>query len=236
MTKKKEQTLLPRTYMNEEGNYPQHLGKPKLSYSQKSSYTENKYHQDYREHYFMGGPRTSNPYSEFGGQCGVFIETNGEQRGEMLSDKDVEILSKIERFDNSRYEVEVVIDRGWYVVQGFIDIETIFPDGLVLKDYKTGSISSKADFYESEEYQQTTLYCHQRELEGQKIKYSGVTLLDRGGNAFQGEDLFLTGEILEVETPYGTERAEAFLKELDKIAEDISFAYKIHQEVCKIKV
>ena len=229
-----EQTL-PRVYDDPQGNYPQHKGKPKLSYSQYTSFIEPKYNLDYRAHYFAHGPRSSNAFADFGGECGVWLETSGGEVGSMLSENDIKILSKVERHPDARYEVEIVIDRGWYVIQGFIDYEVILEKGLTLKDYKTGAIAKKADFYGSNEYQQTTLYAYQRELEGEKIEYSGVTLLDRKGNPFQDIPLALTGEIEEIETPYSKERAEEFLQKVDKVAEQISFAYQIFLKLNKIK-
>lgn len=235
-----EVLILPRVYSNDvkegcSGNYPQHKGKPKLSYSQYTSWIDPKYHMKYRTQYFGGVRDAGNPFSEFGGECGEWLETNGKKSGPMLSDRDIEVLTSVERHSDAKYEVEIVVDRGWYVIQGFIDYEVLLKNGLIIKDYKTGSIAKKEEFYGSDEYQQTTLYAYQREKEGEKINYSGVTLLDRKGNTFQNIPLALTGEIMEIETPYSKERAETFLKKMDSVAEEIARSYKLFLELSKIK-
>ena len=232
--------LLPRVYSNDieegcSGNYPQHKGKPKLSYSQYTSWTDPKYHMQYRSQYFGGVRDGGNPFSDFGGEVGVWLETDGKDSGPMLSERDVEILTSVERHSDAKYEVEIVVDRGWYVIQGFIDYEVLLKGGLNIKDYKTGAIAKKEEFYGSDEYQQTTLYAYQREIEGEKIAYSGVTLLDRKGNTFQNIPLALTGEIMEIETPYSKERAETFLKKMDSVAEEIARSYKLFLQLSEIK-
>jgi hypothetical protein len=230
-----KELVLPRIYDNPHGNYPQHLNKPKLSYSQHSSWTDPKYNPQYRSQYFGGVRDGGNPFSQFGGECGEWLETSGKDSGPMLSERDVEILTSVERHPDAKYEVEIVVDRGSYCIQGFIDYEVLLKGGLDIKDYKTGSIAKKEEFYGSDEYQQTTLYAYQREAEGEQINYSGVTLLDRKGNTFQNIPLALTGEVMEIATPYSKERAEIFLKKMDKVALEISNSYKLFLELSKIK-
>ena len=230
-----ETIILPRVYDDPEGNYPQHKGKPKLSYSQYTSWIDPKYHAGYRQSYFAGVKDDGNPFSKFGGQCGEWLETSGEKVGDMLSDGDIEVLESIKRHPDARYEVEIVVDRGWDVIQGFIDYEFLHENGLDVLDYKTGAIAKKADFYGSDEYQQTTLYSYQREKEGNRINSSGVLLLDRKGNTFQNIPLALTGEMLSIDTPYSVERAETFLEKVDVIALAISKAYEVYLKLEKIK-
>lgn len=218
---------LPKVYENEGGNYPQHVGKPKLSYSAYNSFLEEAYKGEFFANYFLGIRSEGNIFTEYGSKCGEYLEKLEKSD---LSEFDISVLEKLERPENARYEVEVVIDRGSYVIQGFIDQEFKVPDGLVIKDLKTGAIDKKAKDYASEDYQQTTLYAYQRELEGEKVVYSGVMLLDRKGNGQEKYPLRLTGEIADIPTPYSKERAEAFLKKFDKVAMQIEEYHKVYKK------
>lgn len=221
---------LPKVYENEGGNYPQHVGKPKLSYSAYNSFLEESYKGEFFANYFLGIRSEGNIFTEYGSKCGEYLEKLEKSD---LSEFDISVLEKIERPENARYEVEVVIDRGSYVIQGFIDQEFKVPDGLVIKDLKTGAIDKKAKDYASEDYQQTTLYAYQRELEGENIVYSGVMLLDRKGNGQEKYPLRLTGEIADIPTPYSKERAEEFLKKFDKVAMQIEEYHKVYKKYFK---
>lgn len=223
--------ILPRKYKNDDGNYPQHLGKPKLSYSQYSSWTDPLYEKDYIRSYFMGHWDAGNIYTRFGSACGKYFEDLSIDRTQ-LSVSDVEILKNLERPSNARYEVEVLIDRGWYVIQGFIDQETEISDNVVqIKDLKTGNIIKRKKTYSSSKYQQTTLYSYQREVEGKIIDYSGVTLLGRAGTGTKNAPLRLTGEIELISTPYSLQRAEQFLLEVDIVAEQIAEEFYLFNKI-----
>jgi hypothetical protein len=226
MTKQKMLDL-PKVYENEGGNYPQHVGKPKLSYSAYTSFCEESYKGEFFANYFLGIRSEGNIFTEYGSKCGEYLEKLEKSD---LSEFDISVLEKIERPENARYEVEVVIDRGSYVIQGFIDQEFKVPDGLVIKDLKTGAIDKKYKDYAGEDYQQTTLYAYQRELEGENVVYSGVMLLDRKGNGQEKYPLRLTGEIADIPTPYSIERAEAFLKKFDKVALQIEEYHKVYKK------
>jgi len=219
---------LPRVYDNKGGNYPQHKGKPRLSYSAYTSFKEESYRGDFFANYFLGMESKGNVFTDYGGKCGEFLEKL--ERSD-LSEFDISVLSKLERPDNAKYEREIVIDRGSYLIQGYIDQEYEREDGkLILQDLKTGSIEKKADFYGGEDYQQTTIYCYQRELEGAEIGYSGVILLDRKGNGQEKYPLRLTGDIEYIPTPYSKERAEKFLESFDETAKKIEEYYKIYKK------
>jgi hypothetical protein len=218
---------LPKVYENEGGNYPQHVNKPKLSYSAYNSFCEEAYKGEFFANYFLGIRSEGNIFTEYGSKCGAYLEKLEKSD---LSEFDISVLEKLERPENARYEVEVVIDRGSYVIQGFIDQEFMVPDGLVIKDLKTGAIDKKAKDYASGDYQQTTLYAYQRESEGENVAYSGVMLLDRKGNGQEKYPLRLTGEIADIPTPYSKDRAEEFLKKFDKVAKQIEEYHKVYKK------
>jgi len=223
---------LPRVYKVDKDTpekYKKYEGMPKLSYSAYNSFNEEAYKGEFFANYFLGIKGDGNIFTEYGGKCGKLFETNTETAD--LSDFDVDVIKRIGRPANSLYEVEIVVDRGSYVIQGFIDREYLDAEGnLVIDDLKTGAIKSKKDFYGGPEYQQTTLYAYQRELEGEHIAYSGVILLDRKGNGQEKYPLRLTGEIEYIPTPYSKERAENFLKSFDKTAKKIEEYHKVYKK------
>lgn len=219
---------LPKVYENEGGKYPQHVGKPKLSYSAYNSFNEEAYKGEFFANYFLGKRGEGNIFTEYGGKCGKLFETNTDSSD--LSEFDISVIQGINRPENAKYEVEIVVDRGSYVIQGFIDREFLNDNGLVIDDLKTGAIKTKKAFYGGEEYQQTTLYSYQRELEGEKIDYSGVILLDRKGNGQEKYPLRLTGEVELIPTPYSKKRAEDFLKSFDKTAKKIEEYHKVYKK------
>lgn len=221
----KTDLTLPKVYEDPFGNYPQHKGKYKLSYSAYNSFLEEGYRGEMFANYFLGLPRSGNIFTDYGSMCGTYFE-NKTNTG--LTDFDCSVIDKIERPESARYETEIVVDRGWYVIQGFLDREFVNKEGTVVEDLKTGAISSKAEFYGSDKYQQTTLYSHQRALEGHTIAASRVLLLDRKGNGQEKYPLRLTGEIKVIPTPYSKERAEKFLDKFDTVAEEIAEYWKIY--------
>ena len=224
---------LPKVYEVNENTpeqYKKYEGMPKLSYSAYNSFCEESYKGEFFANYFLGIRSEGNIFTEYGSKCGEYLEKLEKSD---LSEFDISVLEKIERPENARYEVEVVIDRGSYVIQGFIDQEFKVPDGLVIKDLKTGAIDKKYKDYAGEDYQQTTLYAHQRTLEGENVVYSGVMLLDRKGNGQEKYPLRLTGEIADIPTPYSKERAEEFLQKFDKVAMQIEEYHKVYKKFFK---
>ena len=221
---------LPKVYENEGGKYPQHVGKPKLSYSAYGSFTEEAYRGEFFANYFLGIRGEGNIFTEYGSKCGEYLE---KLETSDLSEFDISVLSQITRPENAKYEVEIVIDRGSYVIQGFIDQEYLVEKGLVIQDLKTGAIEKKAKDYGGDDYQQTTIYSYQREKEGETIAYSGVMLVDRKGNGQEKYPLRLTGEIAYIPTPYSVERAEAFLEKFDKVAKEIEAYHKVYKKYFK---
>lgn len=220
--------ILPRIYEDEKGNYPEHKGKPKLSYSAYNSFIEEGYRGEMFANYFLGLFSEGNIFTSYGSMCGKYFE---DKTNTGLTDFDCSVIDTIKRPEDAKYESEIVLDRGWYVIQGFSDREFFHKDGLIIEDLKTGAISSKADYYASDKYQQTTLYAHQRNIEGNNIIGSRVILLDRKGNGQEKYPLRLTGEIKYIDTPYSEQRAEEFLKQFDIVAEKIAEYYKTYQNI-----
>ena len=236
---------LPRVYEikdNTPEKYHQYEGLPKLSYSQYTSWRDPSYKKDYILQYFFKKEVVSQfqIFATYGSEVGEFIETQGADRGEMISDEVAEMLLNLEYPENSVYEDEIVLPvydakgKILFVIQGFIDrSEYIGDNQLGILDFKTGNVAKKVEYYGSPDYGQTTLYCHCKHLEGLEIVYSKVTLLGRKGNGRQGHPLRLNGENVDIDTPYSVKRGEAVVKDMTKVAKEISDHYKVLLKVRK---
>ena len=201
---------------------------PYMSYSQYSSFNETSDEFRYQMilNYIFGIKMVSRfeDYAVYGGECGEYIETQGEKRGEMLTDADCAILDKVMKDfpKNSEYEREVWIDRGNYFILGFEDRwEPIGKASCDVEDFKTGNAEKKRAHYASKNYGQTVLYGFAEESKGIKVNDCYVTLLDRRGNPMSDTNptrLALTGKIEKIPTPYTKERAEEVITSMDKTA------------------
>lgn len=245
MTKNK--ITLPKTYNNENGKYPQYVGYPKLSYSQYTSWIDPEYKLDYIRRYFLGAPFDSNIWSDYGSEVGNYIEITATTKDYseftpvMLSEEDKEILNGLDYPENSTYEDEIVLpvkDKQGnivFVIQGFIDEATYTDEGksVSILDFKTGNVDKKVEFYSSEDYGQTTLYAHCKEIEGLKITGSSVLLLGRKGNGFPKYPVKLSGVKESIDTPYSQARAKILVKKMTEAAEEISKAYQVFLKINK---
>lgn len=228
-----KEIILPKKYEDRNNKYPQHKGKYKISYSQYTSYKDPEYQNDYYVQYFSSINLGGNVFSDFGGYCGTKIEHNalGKEYETPLLDSDLAILrDKIDYPDNCVYEDEICVDFGDFVAEGYIDRSWYREEGVEILDFKTLNIEKKKDFYASEEYGQTTLYCYDREKAGYNILNSSVCGLGRKGLSFEGTGNYrirLSGEVIYIPTPYSKERAEKVLEDMRKVANQISDDYKI---------
>jgi len=228
---------LPSKYINRSGDpkYDKFVGRPKLSYSAYGSFNEPAYRGEFFGTYFLDAPRTGTIFTEFGSAVGGFMETGEPQ--DYLTDFDMNVLREAGRPEGAIYEYEIIIDRGDYIIQGFIDRMIVDAVGGVdVVDFKTGSIEKKKKDYESLDYQQTTMYAYALYQEGYDINSSGVILFDRKGNTLEAGNknvLRLTGDIEHIPTPFSIERAEKFLTKFDKTAKEIEEYYKTFKKYFK---
>ncbi len=229
---------LPKKYLNEGGNYPQHLGKEKISYSQLGSFKD--YKLGYLRDYILGlGSDDSGIFALYGGFCGKYFEDG--TRSEYLTDSDISIIDDIPKYDTSRYESEIVIDLEPFglkntVLQGFSDHEYEIYGDLYIDDLKTGnSANMQTKYGDMDKYHQTRLYAYQRENEGFTIGGCQVIHLGRKGNNLIGGDknvLRLSGEVDIIETPYKREDVENYLKTVVvPICVEISEYWKLYQTI-----
>lgn len=227
--------ILPKTFTCRSGNYKHLNGKPKLSYSQYNSYNDPEYKLEYYLQYFMGIKVAGNDFSEFGTSVGEYIEHKaiGEVKTGHLSESDISVLDTVVDYpDNSVYEDEVALDLGDFVVEGYIDRSHYDLNNVIhIRDYKSGNLDTKAEYYASEEYKQTTVYCYFKVGQGFKIGNSEVFMLGRKGNSLEGKGNFkmrLSGDYKIIPTPYSTERGEEAVKSLRDTAKNISEDFEIY--------
>lgn len=226
---------------------------PYISYSQYSSFNETSDEFRYQMilQYIFGIkiPSRFQVFATYGNHCGEYIETQGEKRGDLLSDADCKILNDLMKDfpKESEYEREVWIDRGSYFVLGYEDrwepIKSTKTGGAVtacdVEDFKTGNIDKKGAFYASEKYGQTTLYGFAEETKGIKVRNSFVTMLDRKGNPMSDTNptkLYLSGRIEQILTPYSKERADKVLKSIDETAVRLASLNNTYQKLKNLTI
>ena len=119
---KHKKIVLPKIYNNEGGNYPQFVGRPKISYSQSTSYVSDSYLGDYIAGYFMNLNTGTNDFAEYGSAVGTYLEFKGQnkieelkelvRRGNLNKDSEGKPFEKVE-------DKIVVYKRGEYEVDHF---------------------------------------------------------------------------------------------------------------------
>ena len=227
---------LPKIYEDRNGLFPQHKGKPKASYSQITSYRDEKYRHDYYVQYFLGFQVEGNEFSLFGNATGDFIASIGEKNegyvNTLLSDEDIEHIKNMVDFPpNCKYEDEICADFQDFVVEGYIDCAEYVDNVVNIMDYKTGNITDKVEYYGDKSYGQTILYARAKEEEGFEIGYCGVHLLGRKGSSLSGTGNFkmrLSGEHQHIPTPYSKARAKEVEEEIRTVVKQISTDYETY--------
>lgn len=202
-------------------------GEPFLSYSQWSTFNKNK--RDYFRQYFFNEKFTGNSYTEFGSKLGEALEKNDFSE---FDKKHHKYLKTIPRFDQFERKIKWELN-GFYVV-GYID--TNKEDYSELLDYKTGDIKTKVAEYEDEKYVQLNIYAAAIEQEtGVLPDKASVVLIDRAGNAFQGEELTLVGEHVIIEKDVSKEKNEEVKQRIQEDAELIAEYYSVFEKLLKVK-
>ena len=233
-----KQLVLPSIYKEREDNpvperFKKYIGRPAMSYSTYTAFEEEGYRGEWLGNKFLNTPKEDTIFTLFGSSVGAYQETKKPQP--YLTSFDMSVLDKENPANpQAEYEREVVIDRGSYILYGFIDRLIGVENKVVdLVDFKTGAIDKKAKDYESDNYNQTTMYCYGLEEEGFTINSSGVILFDRKGNTLEEGNknvLRLTGDIKYINTPYSRERAEKFLLKVDETAKKIEEYFKVYNK------
>lgn len=235
---------LPRKYEIKKSTpekFHKYKGKPKLSNSQKESFTDPQYTDSYILSYLLGVEDEGNFWAEFGSYCGTTLEyrmDNQKAKGkdrelldsafDYFNEKDIEVLKKADKLfpENTLYEREIVLDCGEFIIQGFIDCNFTKDKKEVVIDVKTAGKNSKkkgVEYYSSKRYKQVNLYAEALKREGNEIGYCGVVLLDRTFEGdFENPTLHLSGDIINIENAYNEKEAKKIIQEFREVAVEIS--------------
>lgn len=219
---KKQKINLPRTAED---------GTPYISYSQISSFNSDIYKQQYILSYLFGIKDNGNDYSRQGNAVGEYLEDGSKKENKILNEQDkIYLDSLIERFSklqDAEYEKLIDIKRDGYKIIGYIDLYYKNRGKAGIIDFKCCNIVKKKPVFVNEEkdvkgYMQTNLYSYAVEQQGDKIGNVGIFALDRVGNAFNGEELHLSGKTETIPVPYDKELTKEFLKFADDTVFKIS--------------
>ena len=123
---------------------------------------------------------------------------------------------------NAYYHVDTVLLKNILINEKQVEIV----------DYKTGNIS-KTEKYTNPKYKQTRLYAYQKENEGYSIKNCGVKMYGRKGNGSEKSPLMLTGEMVNIDTPYDRKEVEKWLEYVNTISKEISECYQTYLKIFK---
>ena len=220
MASKIKKLVLPR--LDKDGNHY-------ISYSQLSTWKRSK--REYMRQYFWGEGFEGNAYTDFGTLVGEALE-NGDFSG--FTAKEKKFLKTIPRY--GEYEREIRLEMKGFYVKGFIDTSSPPNDDLgtmnlwvdKIADYKTGDVVKKKAEYESESYIQVDIYAAaMRQQFGVLPESACVYLINRTGNAYQGEELVLGNSFITIDKPITNEKADQVLEEVQMIAEEISAYYQV---------
>lgn len=204
-----------------------HLGKPYVSYSTVSSWEE--YREDFIKEKLAGIKLPDTAYTAMGSWLGSAVETGFFPEENPYGFLGQENFGLIPRPKKAKYERMILIDRGQYVIIGFIDIFEEVSKGLVnVTDLKTGG-KKKEDSYKKPEYIQVVLYAKALEIEGYKINDTGIWFVRREGSHVN-PPMSISSEQFYIPLEYSPERVEYALNKVDRVVEEISEIYQIFQK------
>lgn len=201
-----------------------------ISYSTVSALLDEKYCAGLLKNKLLGIPQGDNIYANFGSYCGHILE-NGKEPKENPNDFDVSAFDVASlRKKDAEYEKIIVIDRGEYVIIGFIDMYYKDKDTTYVVDMKTGG-TNKESKYTTDEYIQTVLYAYAIGEENVKTK---VYFLRRAGYhsapTLEKRQLRLTGEFKKIPVTYSKNRVVEALEMVDKAFEEVMYLTKFTDE------
>lgn len=218
-----------RFYKDHEELLKPYLGRPYLSYSSKNSFEG--YENSFIKEKIAKLPKVSNIYADMGSYLGKAVEKGvfPEENPHRFTGQ--ENLGKVPRPDNAEYEKMILIDRGSYIIIGFIDICEDTDEGVNVGDLKTGG-KDKEKTYASEGYIQIPLYAVGLEEQGKNINKTYVWFVRRTGSHFK-PPLHISDEQFEIEVPYNKEIGKKALEAMDIAAKEISCIYTTYSKIFK---
>lgn len=194
------------------------LGRYYISYSTMESWFE--YREDFIKEKLVGLPQPHGIYKEFGSYLGSAYETGvfPENKYGFVGQENINFEEL--RHPDAEYEKLIIIDRGEYIVIGFIDKFVRFDDGVWVNDMKTLG-KGKEEKYKGENYTQVILYSHALEENGEKIKRTDILAVRREGSHIN-PPLKISKENFYIPLEYNKKRVDFALKKVDKAVKEIS--------------
>lgn len=197
-----------------------HLGKPYISYSTVESWNE--YREDFIKEKLVKLPQPFGIYKEFGTYLGTAYENgnfNHDNPHGFVGQENLD-LSKY-RSDYAEYEKLIIIDRGEYIVVGFVDkFERLKDNSVWVNDLKSGG-AKKEEKYASEDYHQVNLYSHALEQTGEKIGRTDVLFIRRESSHYK-PPLKIGKEQFYIPIAYNAKRVKKALDKVDKTVKEIT--------------
>lgn len=204
------------------------LGKPYISYSSVNAWSNPQYRPDFIKQKFAGIKLPLGIYAEFGSWCGHALEHGAfpaENPHNFAGEKNMDVPKL--RPEGAEYEKMILIDRGDYIIIGFIDMcHEYKPNVMHIRDQKTGGKGKHVE-YESESYTQVILYAHALEQIGYEIGKTDVYFIRRVGSHVS-PPLAISDEQFIIPIKYTKERVAYALEKVDKAVLEISQLYKIY--------
>lgn len=201
-----------------------HLGKYYISNSSVDSW-EN-YKEDFIKQKFAKIKLPEGTYAALGSYLGEAVE-NGEFGDNPHGFTGQENFNLIDRPENAEYEKMILIDRGDYVIIGFIDILLIEEQLADIQDLKTGG-NKKEDKYTSKDYVQVILYAYALELLGYKIRDTSVWFVRRTGSHVK-PPLHISSEQFKIPLEYNKDRIKYALDKVDRVVKEVSELYIVYK-------
>lgn len=203
-----------------------HLGKFYISYSTVSSWED--YRTDFIKQKIANITLPDSVYSKFGNWVGESVELNVLQANN-YGFTGGDNISMIRREPSDKYERMILIDRGEYVIIGFIDIlREPEPKVVDVEDIKTGG-SGKEKGYTEEKYVQVVLYSKALQDEGYTIRNTGVWFCRRTGSHIK-PPLNLSTEQFYIPLEYNQERVDYALNKVDRVVKEVSEYWRTYKK------
>ena len=206
-----------------------HKGKFYISYSTVSSWEG--YRENLIKQKFVGITLQSGVYAELGTYFGNAVENGEFAKDNPNGFTGQENLKLVPRPASAEYEKMILIDRGEYVIIGFIDIYDETNGVARVGDIKTGGARKEKE-YADPKYIQVMLYAHAIEQSGKEIGDTYVWFVRRTGSHIN-PPLHISEEQFKIPLAYSPERVVYALNKVDTAAKELSEYYKVYLKYFK---
>ena len=205
-----------------------YLGRPYISYSTMGSWADEKYRPDFIKQKLVGISLPQGTYAALGNYVGEAIEQGyfSEENPFGFIGQENLNLNRY-RKPNAEYEKLVVIDRGEYIIIGFVDVYYEENSKKFLQDMKTGGKDKEKD-YCSDDYLQTVLYNYAL---GGDCEI-GVNFIRRL-NSHYTPPLKISDEQFYIPNTYTEDKVKKLLSKFDKAVKEISEIKNVYDKYFK---